>query len=136
MLVPQAEMCWKVSATKIQLFPRKMVGGKLVFHSWKKENKLSHFHWKACLLSCTDLKLVGSNPFVREFAVSLSPWKSTYIYILRATYQPLKSCGPYALLRHEIGRNSPMVWMESHAIVTNVQMHSSESSTESWQELL
>jgi len=58
------------------------------------------------------------------------------IKLLRATYQPLKNCGPCALLQHGIRRNCPMVWMDSHAIVTNVQMHRSESSTESWQVLL
>lgn len=58
------------------------------------------------------------------------------IKLLQATYQPLKNCGPCALLQHGIRRNCPMVWMDSHAIVTNVQMHRSESSTESWQVLL
>lgn len=69
MSVPQAEMCWKISAKKIQLFPRMRVGEK---HSVltcrgeeKKENQTFSLQSSLALMHC--LKLARRNNFIRTY---------------------------------------------------------------------
>lgn len=98
MSVPQAKMCWKISAKEIQPFPRMRVGEKHSVSLMKKKNKKEkerkknqrHFRCKDHLLSCTALKLAGRNSFIRNYTFFTFPVKINLVW---APYKPLKNCG-------------------------------------------
>lgn len=130
MSVRQAEMCWKISAKKIQLFPKMRVGEKHSVSLMGKEKKkkggkeeeigdiftakltCSHvlpWNWQEGVI------LLGIMPFFYfpTFHKKIDPvW---------ATYKPLKSCSPCEFTTTWDWKELLMDWIQSHAIMTNVQ---------------